>query len=144
MLDGIILIALGLLAASSIIVAKLKNAEGVVNFLTQFQGYIGIVGFAWGVWAIIRSVMWLGYLTSDPIAWIIFTAMGALEVILGFMFGFGLISQYALSSNEEAKAKAKELLDGLAPWKTVVGLAGLGLGVFIIIAKIIMPLLLWF
>jgi hypothetical protein len=47
MLAGLITIAGGILAASALIIARKPNAKQLVDKITPYQGWIGIVMFFW-------------------------------------------------------------------------------------------------
>jgi len=56
MLSSIIAIVGGTIAASSIIVAKKPNAQELIDKLTPYQGWIGVVLTIWGVLGLISSI----------------------------------------------------------------------------------------
>jgi magnesium-transporting ATPase (P-type) len=138
MLDGILIIALGLISASSIIASFNKDAEGLIKTLAQFQGWIGLAGFGWGVWGVIRTVLNLGWIGTNFFWWVTLLATSVIMLVLGFICGFGLISQYTMKGNEEVEAKAKDLLEKLNPYKTTLGLIGLGVGVWAILYDLVL------
>ena len=72
MLLAIIAIIGGLIAASSLIVAKKPNAQELLDKLTPFQGWIGVVLTFYGVWGIIQSFLNIG---SIGMYWIIALAI---------------------------------------------------------------------
>ena len=57
MLSAIIAIIGGIIAASSLIVAKKPNAQELIDKLTPYQGWIGVVLTFWGVWGILQSIL---------------------------------------------------------------------------------------
>ncbi|HCL56345.1 MAG TPA: hypothetical protein DHW82_04975 [Spirochaetia bacterium] len=137
MLDGLLMIVIGALAAMSLITKKIKDSEKVLNVLIPFQGYIGFGAFVWGVWGIIRAVLWTSLIATWPIWWITFLAMAVVETVLGFMLGFGLISKWVLSKNEEAKKKGEEILKKLSTYQVLFGLIGIGVGIWLIVYTIV-------
>ena len=50
MISAIIAILGGLIAASSLIVAKKPNAQELLDKITPYQGWIGVVLTFYGVW----------------------------------------------------------------------------------------------
>lgn len=60
-----------------------------------------------------------------------------MEAVLGFILGYGMISKYLLGRNEEAKKKGEELLAKLAPIQGKLGLAGVAVGAWVIVANIV-------
>ncbi|WP_130734352.1 hypothetical protein [Flavobacterium sp. J27] len=136
MIYGITLIILGLLAAPSLLLAKKPNAKELLDKITPYQGWIGLVFCFWGVWGIIQAVLNMGLLTTFPIWWITWLASSAVEAVLGFILGYGMINQFFLSKNEEAKQKGEKLLAKLAPIQGKLGLAGIAVGVWVILASL--------
>ena len=86
------------------------------------------MGYIWSL-AVIRMVLNIQLLSIIPMHWIIFLAMGVTMALLGFLLGFGLISQYTLQGNPEAAAKAEALRAKLTSIQVPLGLAGIALGV---------------
>jgi hypothetical protein len=124
MIYGITLIILGLMAAPSLLLSKKPNAKELLDKLTPYQGWIGLVFAFWGVWGVISAVLNIGILADFPIWWATWMAASVIEAILGFLLGYGMISKLLLSKNETAKAKAEELLAKLAPMQGKFGLFG--------------------
>ena len=53
-----------------------------------------------------------------------------MEFALGFLLGFGLITKYALSKNEQALARGQQLRGKLVVYQIPLGLIGIGLGIW--------------
>jgi hypothetical protein len=128
---------LGLIAASSIVISFNKDAEGLIKKISQFQGYIGVLALVWGVLGVIWHVLNFTLMANYFFDWLTLTAITGLELILGFIFGFGLIAQWTTKGNEEVEAKANDLLNKLSPWKTTLGILALGVGVWTILYDLI-------
>lgn len=137
MIYGITLAILGVLAAPSLLLSKRPDAKELLNKITPFQGWIGLVFFFWGVWGIIQAVLHLGLLGSQPIWWITWVANSVLEASLGFLLGYGMISKMVLSKNEVAREKGELLLKKLSPLQGRLGLVAIILGIWSIIASIL-------
>ena len=75
MLSGLITIAGGILAASALIIARKPNAKELIDKLTPYQGWIGIVMFFWGIWGVLGSLRTLGALSMHSTASCIFGAI---------------------------------------------------------------------
>lgn len=137
---GIALIVIGALSAASLIVAKKPNAAELLNKITPYQGWIGIVACLWGLWGIIWAILSLGVLTwgiFGIIWWLTLLIGSLLEAVLGFILGYALITQYAFGKNEEAKAKGDAILAKLAPLQGTLGIVAIIVGAWIIVAWII-------
>ncbi len=137
MIYGITLIILGLLAAPSLLLSKKPNAKELLDKITPYQGWIGLLFCFWGVWGTIQAVLNIGYLNTFPIWWITWMASSIVEAVLGFILGYGMINKFLLSKNEEAKQKGEKLLAKLAPIQGRLGLAGVFVGIWVIVASIL-------
>jgi hypothetical protein len=120
-ISGIIGILGGLLAMSSLIVKRAPNAQEQLAKLAQYQGWIGLTMFGWGVWELIHSVMNIGGLASAPIGWAFWFASAVADVSVGLLLGFGLISTYAFRGNEMAIAKGAQIRDRLVTFQVPLG-----------------------
>ena len=69
MLAGLITIAGGILAASSLIIARKPNAKDLIDKITPYQGWIGIVMFFWGVWGTLDCIRGMSLLSVRPLFW---------------------------------------------------------------------------
>ena len=121
MLGGLITIAGGILAASGFIIKRKPNAQQLIDKLAPYQGWIGLVMFAWGVWEVIHSVLGISMLGSHPLQWAFWTASGVADLLVGFLLGFGLITHYALSKNPAAMARGQQLRSKLVAIQAPLG-----------------------
>ena len=135
MIWGITLILLSLIAVPSLILSKKPNAKELLEKVEPYQGWIGLVFCFWGVWGIVTAILNIGWLTSFPIWWITLLAGNIVSATLGFMLGFGLINKFFLSKNEAAKAKTEELRAKIAPKQGKLGILGLVVGTWMIVAS---------
>lgn len=92
----IFLVLTGVLATASMIVAKRPDAATALNKLLPFQGIIGILALIWGVWSLIEAITGgvLGFFSIIPVTIILTLAACVLMILLGFLFGWGLISKF--------------------------------------------------
>lgn len=134
LLKGIILILLSLLAVPSLILSKKPNAKELLDKVAPYQGWIGLVFCFWGVWGIIDAIINIGWMSAFPIVWFTWLAGSLVEAILGFMLGYGVIAKYAFSKNEATKAKADQILAKLAPMQGKLGVFGIIVGIWWIVA----------
>ncbi len=137
MIYGISIILLSLIAVPSLILSRRPDAKEILDKIAPFQGWIGVVFCFWGIWGIIQSVLYIGLLTTAPIAWATMLACSAVIAALGFLLGYGLIAKFILSGNAEAKAKGDQLLKKLAPLQGTLGIVGLGIGAWTIVTSIL-------
>jgi len=135
MIWGITLILLSIIAVPSLILAKKPNAKELLEKVEPYQGWIGLVFCFWGIWGIITAVLNLNWLSIAPIWWVTLLAGNIVSAALGFMLGSGLINKLLLSKNEAAKAKAEELRAKIAPKQGKLGIVGIIVGVWMIVAS---------
>jgi hypothetical protein len=133
MLSGLITIAGGILAASALIIARKPNAKELIDKLTPYQGWIGIVMFFWGVWGVLDCVRFVSVLSARPLFWVFWLACGAADLIVGFLLGFGLITKYALGKSPAALARGQALRARLAGYQGMLGLFAIAMGVLYIV-----------
>ena len=134
MIYGISLVLLSIIAVPSLILSKKPNAKELLEKVAPYQGWIGVVFCFWGIWGIISAFLNMSWLTSAPIWWITLLAGSIVEAGLGFMLGYGLISEY-LAKNEEAKQKAEMIRAKIAPKQGQLGILGLIVGAWMIVAS---------
>ncbi|PKV49896.1 hypothetical protein ATE84_1935 [Aquimarina sp. MAR_2010_214] len=130
---GITLILLSIIAVPSLLLSKKPNAKELLEKIEPYQGWIGLIFCFWGVWGVISSILGIGWLATFPIRWSVYLAGNAIEAILGFMLGFGMINKLVLSKNEAAKEKANQLREKLAPKQGKLGVLGLIIGALMIV-----------
>jgi hypothetical protein len=128
----LVLLAGGVLGAANLIVAKKPDAKALIERLTPFQGIIGIVMMAWGVWGLINmfSAFAMSFYT------ILFILTVAVELGLGFLLAFGLISKYALEKNAQAKEKGEQVRAKLAVYQAPMGLSAIALAVLFLVVSV--------
>jgi len=130
MLSALIAIVGGILASSSLIIAKKPNAKELIDKLTPFQGWIGLILAFWGLWGAIQLVLNIGHI---GVVWIIGLAICVVEFAVGFVLGFGLISKYFLERSEVAKEKGQKLRLKLVNYQVPGGIILIILGILSII-----------
>jgi hypothetical protein len=133
MLGGIITIVGGIIAASSLIVARKPNARELIDKLVPYQGWIGIVMFCWGVWELFGSLTHIGFISQVPLRWTFWLLSGVADFGVGFLLGFGLLSKYALSKNATAQARGQELRARLVKFQVPLGMLATAMGVLYIL-----------
>ncbi len=132
---GIQLILLSIIAVPSLILAKKPDAKELLDKIEPYQGWIGFIFCLWGVWGIISAILNLGLLSIYPIWWITWLAGSFVMATLGFMLGFGLLNKFLLSKNPTAMAKAAVLREKMAPKLGKLGIFGIAVGAWMIVAS---------
>ena len=128
MLGGLITIAGGLIAASNLVVSRMANAKTLIDKLTPYQGWIDMIMFGWGIWETISVVTGMSLLSTAPLTWIFWLCVALADLFVGFLLGFGLITKYALSKNEQAMEKGQRIRGKLAPFQGVLGIFAMVMG----------------
>ena len=111
----------GILAMSSMLVARKPNAAQLIDKLVPYQGYVGTTMFFWGVWELIDCVRSLGLLGSHPLVWGFWLLMAIADFSVGMILGFGLISTYAFRGNPTAIQKGQALRQALVKFQVPLG-----------------------
>lgn len=135
MIYGITLILLSIIAVPSLILSKKPNAKELLASVEPYQGWIGIIFCFWGIWGLVSAVLNIGWLTSAPVWWTTLAAGSLVEACLGFLLGFPLISKLFLSGNEKARDKAVLLRAKIAPKQGKLGILGIIVGAWMIVAS---------
>jgi hypothetical protein len=130
--SGIWLAVLGILGASSLIIAKKPNAKELIAKLAPYQGWIGAVSALWGAWGIISSILSIGWLAHWPIYWITFLADSVLQFSLGLLLGVGTLKTFI--KDPTANAKMDQTIAKLSPFQGTLGLIAIGVGVWLVVA----------
>lgn len=134
MILGISLIILGILAVPSLLLSRKPDAKELLDKITPYQGWIGLVFCFWGIWGIITAVLNMSMMSTG---WMLGLAVSVVTAVLGFLLGYGMINQLLLSKNDEAKEKGAALLAKLAPLQGKFGMAAIILGVIYILFRIL-------
>ncbi len=137
MIDGLITIAGGLLAASALIIARKPNAQQLIDKLTPYQGWLGIVLFFWGVWDVTFILRNLSLLTAAPLWLMISIAVTVADLGVGFLLGFGLITKYTLRGSPAAMARGQQIRAKLAPYQGGLGVLAMATGTLCIILTVL-------
>jgi len=138
---GIFLVILGLLSLPSLVASKSPKAKELLDKVVPFQGWIGIAGALYGIFGIFSAIQWLGWYFSNGRVVMLITDVGSavFSLLLGFIFGYGLISQYLLAkASDDVKAKAEEARAKLVGMQTTLGMIGVVLGIWVILYNTIL------
>ncbi len=137
MIYGISLILLSVIAVPSLLLSKKPDAKELLEKITPYQGWIGLVCCFCGIWGIIQAVLHVGWMTAAPVWFITLLAGSVVEAGLGFLLGFPLINQFFTSNNAGAQEKAALLHTKIATRQGRLGILGIVVGVWMIIASFI-------
>lgn len=132
----LMLLVLGVLAASDRLAAGRPNARDILATLKPFQGWVGLVGIFFGLWSVIDHVVHIGMLKYSVLLWVIGLAVALLCVAIGFLLAFGLMGGL-LAKNAAAKQKADEVYEKLAPWRPSLGMTAISTAILSIVLRIV-------
>ena len=130
----VILLAGGLLGAANLIIAKKPNAKELIEKLTPYQGWIGVVLVLWGIWDLVGVLRSLG---TFSVFWLVWLVTAVTELALGFLLGYGLISKYVLGSSPQALEKGQQLRARLANYQGPLGVVAIGLAIIFAVLTVI-------
>ena len=132
----VVLLVLGILAASSSIIARRPDAQKYIEMLRPYQGWVGFAGCFWGLLVILTEIWHLRLLGWAPIWWLTYFAGGLLLAGLGFLMGYPLLSQYILSKNPEVAKQGEAALAKLTPYQITLGYVGIAFAIWMVIVRI--------
>ena len=131
---GILLIILGLLAAEVFIVSKLPAAANLIARLHPYQEAIGITALVIGFLTFLEWVtVWLPHLNLFPLRGLIALAAVFAAVSLGLIFGLDTLRRNLKDPIPPLILSADTLRLKLLPYKEMLGLAAIVLGIISIL-----------
>src|SRR5215475_11346387 len=137
LVTAVFLIALGVLAAASSVVAKRPDAQVYIDKLVPYQGWLGLIACLWGTWTIVTAILNLNWFNYVPIWWLTYAATGALIAALGLLLGYALLTKFILSHSAEAARRGEHLRLSIVPYQIMLGYAAVILGLWTIVATFI-------
>jgi hypothetical protein len=132
---GIWLLILGALAIPNLVIAKRPELKGALDKLTPIQGWLGVVSAFWGAWGVIGAILGIAALTTHPIWWITWLATSCVTLALGALLGVGTAKTFLESA--AAHGRMDQTIARLSPYQGTLGIAGLGLGAWCLVASIL-------
>ncbi|RME22106.1 MAG: hypothetical protein D6806_13480 [Deltaproteobacteria bacterium] len=117
------LVADGLLGASSSVVRRRPEAEESIGRLARVSGWIGLASALYGFWLFLGAMR----LPMPPLPFVASIASAAVLVVLGFLFGYGMVLSQL---STEARKRVGRLRRKLSVYQQSLGWAALALAVF--------------
>lgn len=136
MVTILVLLAGGLLGASSIIIGKRPNAKQLIDKLVPYQGIIGVVMLLWGLRDTFQLLHLLSVIGHVTLWWFVFLVTTLTELGLGFLLGYGLIVKYVLGRHPQAVAKAEQLRARLCAYQGPLGVTAIVLAVVFFLTSV--------
>jgi len=137
LITGLVLLALGALAAASSIVARRPDAKAYIELMIPYQGWFGFITCLWGAWTIINAIInlnWFGYV---PVWWLTYLATGVLIASLGLLLGYALLTKLIFSHNAKAAQRGEQIRAAIVPYQTVLGYAAIVLGLAVLLVDLV-------
>ncbi|MDR2498072.1 MAG: hypothetical protein LBD28_01375 [Tannerellaceae bacterium] len=135
MIYGIMLIFLGLLAVPSIILSRKPEAKEWYEKIAPWQAWIGLAFAVIGIFGLLDAILGIGRHHHSGMYWLTTLAGSVLQIGLGFVLGYPVISNF-LSRSADASEKAKALLNRLLPLQGTLGAIAIGVGLWRVIMAI--------
>jgi hypothetical protein len=126
----------GVLAATSLIVSRKPSAKELIDKLVPYQGFIGVAMFVWGIYDVIHMFSALKLISLIPVTVIVVVVGSVTELVLGFLLGFGLITKYALSKNEQAKEKGQRIRGKLVVFQAPLGICAIVVSLYLVLVNV--------
>ncbi len=135
MIYGITLILLSIIAVPSLLLSKKPNAKELLAKIAPYQGWIGVVFCFVGILGIASAFLNFDMAITSTIWWLTLVFGSLVQAILGFILGYGLLMEKVFAKSDEAKAKAIQIREKLAPKQGKLGMLGLAVGTWMIVAS---------
>ncbi len=118
----------GILAASGFIIARKPDAKELIDKIAPYQGYIGVLMLAAGIWNAIDFLPDVGAaLSASPFWAIVILGVIFSELAVGFLLGFGLIAKW-IPGESGAEKKGIEIQQKLTKIAVPVGFLSIVVG----------------
>jgi len=128
----ITLFAIGIVAAGKKIEELVPASKDLVKFLTQSQGWVGLVSIFMGLFWVIKALRWIKYFNFNLFVMLV---SAIVLIILGFVLSQSTLKTWAVNS-KGASDFIDKVVGVFTPHTMVLGLVALGLGVFQLIRAI--------
>lgn len=113
----------------------LGENEDATAFLEKVSPFQGIIGLIVVVFALLAFGSLIGAISMYDL-YRISLMLTIFDILaLGFVLGYGLISEQVLSKSENASTKGTKLNDRLQPRQELLGMAAIGLAVLTIVLR---------
>lgn len=129
MIQGISLVILGVIAASSLVYSTHRRAKVILNKIVPLQGWIGLLFCLWGLYNFIsRGILETERLAIQPLSWWNLLLLNMMQIAIGGLLCYTMISKFVFSGSKEAKKKGDQRLLELATIQGSLGVAGIAMG----------------
>jgi hypothetical protein len=128
---ALFLIFIGILAAPQYVASRNPDAQGVVDSIAPYAGWIGLVAVLFGLWLIIDFLAFEYLLLRYYFVWWLTGFLSGLVLIgVGFLLSYPVLSQRLSSKSAEAAKRIDEVRLKVAPFQSLLAIAAIILGVW--------------
>ncbi|HUX12630.1 MAG TPA: hypothetical protein VMW87_06355 [Spirochaetia bacterium] len=137
--EGLALIGLGFLGLQSRIIQKVPEATQTIARITRYQGWIGIGAAIWGLLDLIYTLRWIPLIGAGiGVMWISMFFGTLLTILLGILFGYGMIQRGVLGkASEDTKEKIEKLVARITASQVPIGFVAVIGGAWIVVYYLI-------
>jgi len=131
-IEPLLLIAAGILAASSLIIAKKPDAKQLIEKIAPFQATLGIILLGWGLYnffIVVGPGLMIKFLSAFPLLGITLWGMLVSSILLGIMFGMPMVAKMSAGG----AAKGEQMAKKMAPFQVIIGLVAIGSAILAIL-----------
>ncbi len=124
MLQSIIAVLGGLIAAAPFINSKRSTSSGFIHSISEYSGYIGVALLIWSIIGILRLLS-NGLFSSGITGLCIIVA----EFIVGFLLAYELVQEHLLKNNVKASEVGADIKRSLSQYQIPAGIALIVFGI---------------
>jgi len=125
------LLVLGVVCASSLIIARKPDAKEVIAKIAPYQGWIGAVSALWGAWWLLNWILHAGVMMKAPIIGVTWLADSLLLLGLGLICGVGVLKSFIKAP--AATEKLDQTVSRLMPFQGKLGLAAIAVAIWTVV-----------
>jgi len=125
------LLVLGVVCASSLIIARKPDAKELIGKVAPYQGWIGAISAVWGTWWLVNWILHAGLMLKAPIIGFTWLADSLLLLGLGLLCGVGVLKSFIKAP--AAAEKLDQAVARLAPFQGKLGLAAIAVAVWTVV-----------
>ncbi len=126
----VLLLLLAFFGLGPAVQALYPGRGALVEKAAPAAGVIGIVGFLWGIWVAIRTLIGIGMVGTVPLVWLFMMIAALTLAALGFLLGYGLVANQLQGKNEALAARGNEVQQRIRAFQVPLGLVALFLAGF--------------
>jgi hypothetical protein len=136
--NGLWIFILGALAVPNLILSRRPDAKRILDKITPYQGWIGLISALWGVLQIIfliNALTWLRGGVRGLFEFVLFAVFVVTQISLGFILGIGVMKHFI--KDAKAQTKMDEVLARIIPYQARLGLVAMLAGIIIIVDRLV-------